>query len=56
MDFWSEYFEDWSYIEIVSLSSEDISKFAETFSSDEFRTSHWSKIVDRLVDVCDELF
>jgi hypothetical protein len=52
----SEYFEYWIYLEIVFLSSEGISKFVETFPFDELRTSHWSKIVDRLVGVCDETF
>jgi hypothetical protein len=52
----SEYFEYWSYLEIVFLSSEGISKFAEIFPFEELQVSHWSKIVDRLVDVCDETF
>jgi hypothetical protein len=52
----SEYFEYWIYLEIVFLSSEGISKFVETFPFDELRTSHWSKIVDRLVGVCDKTF
>jgi hypothetical protein len=56
IDLGSEYFEYWIYLEIVFLSSEGISKFAEIFPFEELRISHWSKIVDRLVGVCDETF
>jgi hypothetical protein len=56
IDLGSEYFECWSYLEIVFLSSEGISKFAEVFPFEKLRKSHWSKIVDRLVGVCDDTF
>jgi hypothetical protein len=56
IDLGSAYFEYWSYLEIVFLSSEGISKFAEIFPFEELRKSHWGKIVDRLVGVCDETF
>jgi hypothetical protein len=56
IDLESEYFEYWSYIEIAFLSSEGISTFVETFPFDELRKSHWAKIVDRLLGVCDETF
>jgi hypothetical protein len=55
-DLGSEYFEYWIYLEIVFLSSEGISKFVELFPFSELRISYWSKIVDRLVGVCDETF
>jgi hypothetical protein len=56
IDLGSEYFECWCYVEITFLSSEGISQFVETFPFEELRTSHWEKIVSRLVGVCDETF
>jgi hypothetical protein len=56
IDLGSKYFEYWNYLEIVFLSSSRVSKFVEIFPFDELRTSHWAKIVDRLVGVCDETF
>jgi hypothetical protein len=56
IDLGSEYFEYWIYLEIAFLSSEGISKFAEIFPFEELRIPHWSKIIDRLLGICDEPF
>jgi hypothetical protein len=56
IDLGSAYFEYWSHVEIVFLSSEGISRFIEIFPFDELQISYWSKIVGRLVGVCDETF
>jgi hypothetical protein len=56
IDLGSDYFEYWCYIEIVFLSTEGISKFVQIFPFSELRTTHWVKIVDRLLGVCDETF
>jgi hypothetical protein len=56
IDLGSEYFEYWSYLEIEFLSSDGISKFVQIFPFEELNKSHWSKIIDRLLGVCDETF
>jgi hypothetical protein len=56
IDLGSEYFEYWCYLELIFLSSEGISKFVQTFPFEELNKSHWSKIIDRLLGVCDETF
>jgi hypothetical protein len=56
IDLGSDYFEYWDYIEIAFLSTQGISQFVENFPFEELRTSHWEKIVDRLIGVCDETF
>jgi hypothetical protein len=56
IDLGSEYFEYWCYLEIIFLSSEGISKFVQIFPFEELNKSHWSKIIDRLLGVCDETF
>jgi hypothetical protein len=54
IDLGSEYFEYWCYLEIAFLSTEGISEFAKAFPFEELRSTHWEKIVDRLIGVCDE--
>jgi hypothetical protein len=56
IDLGSEYFEYWCYIEIPLLSTKGISEFVKVFPFEELRTTHWEKIVDRLIGVCDETF
>jgi hypothetical protein len=51
-----DYFEFWCYIEVSFLSTQGISQFVEIFPFEELTESHWKKIVDRLLDVCDETF
>jgi hypothetical protein len=56
IDLGSEYFEYWCYIELEFLSSQGISEFVKIFPFEELKTSHWEKIVNRLIGVCDERF
>jgi hypothetical protein len=56
IDLGSDYFEYWNYIEISFLSSEGISQFVKVFPFEELRSSHWEKIIDRLIGNCDEKF
>jgi hypothetical protein len=54
IDLGSDYFEYWCYVEIAFLSTQGISQFVKIFPFDEMRLSHWSKIIERLIGVCDE--
>jgi hypothetical protein len=56
IDLGSDYFEYWAYLEIPFLSAQGISQFVKSFPFEELRVSHWEKIADRLVGVCDETF
>jgi hypothetical protein len=50
----SDYFEFWSYIEVVFLSDEGLSLFVDNFDYSRLTKEVWCKILSRLTGICDE--